>query len=114
MAQGSPVASPGTRRHLWLLVPALSWGGIAAGLILPFSPPFISLGALGCVLGSLAIAAIAFSRPKKDIVSLCTPIFALLIFVTPLENPPGLPMQLLYAVTLSALVIRLEKRFPPG
>jgi hypothetical protein len=105
-------SSPKGRRHLWLIVPALSWGGILAGSLLTFRAPFISFGSLGCVLGSLAIAALALTRRRKDIVSLCTPIFAVMIFVTPLENPPGLPMQILYAATLTALVIRLEMRFP--
>jgi predicted permease len=72
----------------------------------------MSLGSLGCVLGSLAIAGIALTRRRKDIVSLCTPIFAAFIFVFPLETAPGLPMQLLYAATLTGLVVRLEKRFP--
>jgi hypothetical protein len=99
------------RRPVWLLVPALSWGGILAGMLLPFSPPWLPFGSIGCVLASLAIAAIALTRHRKDIVSLCTPIFALLIFIIPLETPPGILMQVLYAATISALAIRLEKRF---
>jgi membrane associated rhomboid family serine protease len=99
------------RRHLWLLVPALSWGGVVAGILLPFSPPYLSLGASGCVLGSIAIAVLALRKKRKDIVSLCTPIFAFIIFITPLETRPGLLMEVLYAATLTALVIRLEKRF---
>ena len=98
--------------RLWVLVPLLAWGGIIAGLLLPFQPPFLSFGSLGCVLGSAAIAVLAFFRPRKDVVSLCVPIFAVMIFVFPLETPPGLAMQLLYAATLTALVVRLEKRFP--
>jgi hypothetical protein len=107
MAEGSPHP---VRRYLWVLVPALAWGGIAAEYV--FSPPLLTLGSLGCILGSLAIALLALVRPRKDIVSLCTPIFAVMIFVAPLETPPGLPIQVLYAATLTALVIRLERRFP--
>jgi hypothetical protein len=103
--------SPKDRRHFWLLVPALSWGGVLAGILLPFSPPYLPFGSIGCVLASLAIAAIALTRQRKDIVSLCTPIFALLIFITPLETPPGILIQMLYAATITALAIRLEKRF---
>jgi hypothetical protein len=99
------------RRYLWLLVPALSWGGVIAGIILPFSPPYLSFGSIGCVLGSFAIAVLAFLKKRKDIVSLCTPVFAVIIFITPTETPPGLLTQVLYAATLTALVIRLEKRF---
>ena len=108
MAEGSPLKDG---RYLWLFVPALSWGGILAGLLIPFSPPYLSFGAYGCTLASLAIAALALRKKKKDIVSLCVPIFALIIFITPLETPPGLTMEILYAATLTGLVIRLEKRF---
>lgn len=108
MAEGSSLID---RRNFWILVPLLSWGGVLAGAVLPFSPPYLSFGAIGCVLGSVAIAVLAFRKKRKDIVSLCTPIFAIIIFITPLETPPGLLIQVLYAVTLTALVIRLEKRF---
>jgi hypothetical protein len=108
MAEGSP---PKNHLHLWLVVPALAWGGILARILLPFPPPYISFGAYGCVLGSIAIAVLALGKKKKDIVSLCTPIFALIIFITPLETRPGLLMEVLYAATLTALLIRLEKRF---
>ena len=108
MAEGSPLKD---WRNRWLLVPALAWGGVLAGITLPFSPPYLSFGAYGCVLGSIAIAVLAFLKKRKDIVSLCTPIFALLIFIMPLETPPGLLLEVLYAATLTGLVIRLEKRF---
>jgi hypothetical protein len=108
MAEGSSLKD---RRHLWLLVPALSWGGVIAGIIFPFSPPYLAFGSVGCVFGSIAIAVLALTRQRKDIVSLCTPIFAIIIFITPLETPPGLLTQVLYAATLTALVVRLEKRF---
>jgi hypothetical protein len=107
MAEGSPLKA---QRHLWLLVPTLSWGGILARVILPFSPPYLSFGAIGCVLGSIAIAVLALRKQRKDIVSLCTPIFAVIIF-NPMAETPDILIELLYAATLTALVIRLEKRF---
>ncbi|HUK37590.1 MAG TPA: hypothetical protein VLV30_00585 [Methanomicrobiales archaeon] len=106
----SEAPTPGERRYLWLLVPALAWGGVLAGLLLP--SPSLPPGNLGCVLGSLAIAALALTREKKDIVSLCIPIFAFMIFVAPLETPPGLAIQVLYAVSLTAVAVRLERKFP--
>jgi hypothetical protein len=108
MAEGSPLKDG---KYLWLFVPVLSWGGILAGLLIPFSPPYLTFGAYGCTLASLAIAALALRKKKKDIVSLCVPIFALLIFIIPLETRPELPMEIVYAATITALVIRLEKRF---
>ncbi|MGA2935129.1 MAG: hypothetical protein ABSD81_08260 [Methanomicrobiales archaeon] len=107
MAEGSPLKN---RLHLWLVVPALAWGGILARVLLPFPPPYISFGAYGCVLGSIAIAVLAIRKKKKDIVSLCTPIFAFFIF-NPMAPTPDFLIELLYAATLTALLIRLEKRF---
>ncbi len=57
---------------------------------------------------------LAFLKKRRDIVSLCVPIFAVIIFITPmvtLETRPGLLMEVLYAATLTALLVRLEKRF---
>ena len=84
--------------------------GHREGLSFPSHRPTSPFGAIGCVLGSIAIAVLALRKKKKDIVSLCTPIFAVIIFITP-WRPPDLLMQVLYAATLTALVIRLEKRF---
>ncbi|HXW98417.1 MAG TPA: hypothetical protein VEI51_01680 [Methanomicrobiales archaeon] len=110
----SEAPTPVGRRYLWLLVPALAWGGVIAGLLLP-SPPFpLPPGNLGCVLGSVAIAALALTRERKDLVSLCIPIFAFMIFIAPLETPPGLAIQILYAISLTAVAVRLERKFPPG
>lgn len=112
MAEGSSLLS---RWRRWIIVPALAWGGILLGLVLPFQPPFTSFGGLGCLLGSLAIAVIAWGREKRDIVSLFTPLFAVIIFLLPAETPDPAArflVEVLYAVTLTALVIRLEKVFP--
>ena len=108
MTEGSPLKD---RNYFWLLVPGLSWGGILAELLIPFSPPYLTFGAYGCTFASLAIAALALQKKKKDIVSLCVPIFALFIFIAPLENKPTILIEILYAATITALVVRLEKRF---
>jgi hypothetical protein len=108
MAEGFSL--PG-RWYRWIIVPALAWGGIVAGLLLPSSPLYLPLGDLGCFLGSMAIAVLAFSRKKKDIVSLCIPLVAVFAFL-PQDPGPGLAFQIVYAASLTALVIRLEKKFP--
>jgi hypothetical protein len=100
------------RWRRWVIVPALAWGGILAGLLIPFQPPFLSLGDIGCFLASVAIGIIAFMRQKKDLVSLFIPVIAVFIFIFPLEQKPGLAFQIVYAISLTALVIRLEKYFP--
>ena len=112
MADGTSSRQDGIRSSLWLLVPALSWGGILAGLLVPAWPPVLPAGPLGCILASAAIALLALGRQKKDIVSLCVPIFAIMIFVVPLETPPTIAIQVLYAASLTGLVLRLERRFP--
>ena len=109
MAEGAPLLATWRR---WIIVPALAWGGILLGLALPFQPPSLSFGDLGCVLASVAIAVIAYGRKKRDIVSLCVPLFAAFIFIFPQEVKPGIAMDIIYAATLTALVIRLEKYFP--
>jgi hypothetical protein len=105
------------RWRRWIIVPALAWGGILVMLAFlrsgtPFQPPFLSLGDIGCVLASVAIGVLAYRRKKKDIVSLCVPLFALFIFIFPMEARPGLAMDIIYAATITALVIRLEMNFP--
>ena len=97
MAEGTSSGQDGIRRSLRLLVPA--W------------PPVLPAGPLGCVLASAAIALLALGRQKKDIVSLCVPVFAIMIFVAPPDTPPGTAIQVLYAASLTGLVLRLERRF---
>jgi hypothetical protein len=109
MAEGSSLLA---RWRHWIIVPALAWGGILAMVALPVQPPYLSFGDLGCVLASAAIAVLAYQRKKKDIVSLCVPLFAAFIFIFPQEARPGIAMDIIYAATLTALVIRLEKYFP--
>ena len=76
------------------------------GLLLDFRYP-----ALGCVLASFVLAYLAWIRPKKDIVALSTPIYSLIFFVVPTEYMSGIILQLLYAVSLTILLVRLKYRF---
>jgi len=108
MAEVSPILA---RWRRWIIVPALAWGGILAGLLLPPSPLWLPWGDLGCFLASIAIAVIAYTRKKKDIVSLCLPVIAIFAFL-PQDPSPGLPFEVVYAASLTGLVIRLEARFP--
>ena len=106
---------PGINAHKWLelAVPLLSFGGALLailffnqGLPLDFRYP-----ALGCVLASFVLAYLAWIRPKKDIVALTTPIYSLIFFVVPTEYMSGIILQLLYAVSLTILLVRLKYRF---
>jgi hypothetical protein len=110
-----PGEDPESNAHIWLelLVPFLSFGGalvaiisFSQGLLLDFRYP-----ALGCVLASFVLAYCAWIRPKKDIVALSTPIYSLIFFVVPTEYMSGIILQLLYAVSLTILLVRLKYRF---
>jgi hypothetical protein len=80
------------------------------GLFLDFHIP-----ALGCVLASFSLAYLAWIRPKKDIVALSTPIYSIIFFIVPTDYSVGILLQLLYAVSLTLLLVRLKYRFgKPG
>jgi hypothetical protein len=64
------------------------------------------------VLASIVLAYLAWIRPKKDIVALTTPIYAIIFFAVPPDEPVAtIVLELLYAVSLSILLVRLEYRF---
>lgn len=98
---------------LLLLVPVLSFGGFALGIGLQHAGVITDAADFywGSVFASLLLAGIALGKPRKDIVSLCTPMFALFIFIVPLETKPSLLLQALYAASITALALRLELRF---
>jgi hypothetical protein len=109
-------AAPGVS---WdLAVPVFSFGGAALAILTWMSGIAIDLRftAAGCVIASVVLAYLAWIRPKKDIVALTTPIYALIFFAVPLEEPVAtIVLELLYAVSLSILLVRLKYRFgAPG
>lgn len=94
-------------------VPLASFGGIPAAIALANAGLIADPGsfAWGCVIGSLLLAYLAYLKPRRDLVSLLVPIFALVIFIVPGDLRPNLLTQLLFAATLTALVIRLNRSF---
>jgi hypothetical protein len=102
-----------SHRLMELAVPVFSFGGAAVAIL--FEMQGISLDfhypAFGCVIASVILAYLAWLRPKKDIVSLATPICAAIFFIVPNDFSTGILLQLLYAVSLTALLIRLKYRF---
>ncbi|MHB8163249.1 MAG: hypothetical protein ACYDDV_02750 [Methanoregula sp.] len=110
----SSIQSDGKKqRCLEIAVPLLSFGITLAGVLL--WQMGIDIGfqyfAFGCVLGSCILAYLAWIRPKKDIVALSTPIYAFIFFVVPTDYLAGLTLQLLYAASLTLLLVRLKYRF---
>jgi hypothetical protein len=101
-----------------ILVPVFSFGGAALAILVWTSGWSIDLRvtAAGCVCASFALAYLAWIRPKKDIVALTTPIYAIIFFAVPLDDPVAtITLELLYAISLSLLLVRLKYRFgTPG
>ena len=97
-----------------LVIPVFSFGGAALAVLSWMFGIAIDLRftAAGCVIASFMLAYLAWIRPKKDIVALTTPIYAIIFFAVPLEEPVAtIILELLYAVSLSILLVRLKYRF---
>jgi hypothetical protein len=101
------------QRIIEAAIPLFSFGMTLAGALvwqMGFEINF-QFFAVGCVVGSCLLAYLAWNRPKKDIVALSTPIYAFIFFVVPTDFISGFTLQLLYAVSLTLLLIRLKYRF---
>jgi len=98
---------------LELAVPVVSFGATLLGVLAWQAGYTIAFQyfAFGCVIGSCVLAYLAWIRPRKDIVALSTPLYALIFFIVPADFTSGLILQLLYAVSLTILLIRLKCRF---
>jgi len=102
--------------YLEALVPVLAFGSTLSGIALWEAGILseIQYAAAGSFLASCLLAYLAWYRPRKDIVSLTTPLYGLLFFVTPIDYYQGILLQLFYAAGLTALVLRLHFRFGAG
>ncbi|MFA7197781.1 MAG: hypothetical protein WC093_00680 [Methanoculleus sp.] len=101
------------RKHLWIAVPAVSLGGIGIEVLLA-SLGFqyaVWVGVAGCVIASCILCYLAYLKPRHDLVSLFTPLFAFLIFILPNELSSGVITQAFFAATITFLAIRVEKLF---
>lgn len=108
-----PIAPRDLETFLTVSIPAVSFGGIIIAIALQKAEIIADAGtfAWGCVAGSVLLGYLAYIKPKRDIVSLCAPLYALLIFVVPMEFAPTLLMQVLFAASITILVIRLNWKF---
>lgn len=97
---------------LSVAVLALVWGGIAVAVMLSRLGIIEDPGTFfwGCIAGSFALAYLAVKKKKLDIVSLLTPVYAVIIF-TSLDIAPNLLLQTLYAASITALLFRIHLRF---
>ena len=100
-------------RYLELGVPILSFGATLIGVAVWHSGREIGFQyfSIGCVIASCLLAYLAWIRPRKDIVALSTPVYAFVFFVVPTDFESGLVLQMLYAASLTLLLVRLKRRF---
>jgi hypothetical protein len=98
-------------------VPAFSFGGAALGTLLWQRGYIADPGSFywGCLAGAALLAYLAWLKPRRDIVALLAPLYAVIIFLIPLENKPTVLLQLLFGASLTVLVVRLNILFstPP-
>ncbi|PKL62053.1 MAG: hypothetical protein CVV31_08345 [Methanomicrobiales archaeon HGW-Methanomicrobiales-2] len=101
-----------TLRH-WIAVPAISFGGIGIEVLLAFVgfPYAVWAGIAGCVVASCVLCYQAYLKPRRDLVSIFTPLFAFLIFIMPNDISSGVIVQTLFAATIVFLAVRVEKLF---
>ena len=94
-------------------VPLLSFGGAALAVLFWTTGATIDfrLSILGCVLASWLLAYLAWIRPRKDIVALTTPIYSFIFLAVPTDSFSAVILELLYAVSLTILLVRLKYRF---
>lgn len=95
------------------LVPLLAFSSTILGIVLWDAGIIteIQYAGVGGFLASCLLAYLAWLRPRKDIVSLTTPIYGFLFMVTPIDYSGGVVLHLVYACGLTVLVIRLHQRF---
>jgi hypothetical protein len=106
-----------TELLLSIAIPVISFGGTGVGLLLASQGIIDDAGSFywGSVAGSVLLAYLAWIKPRKDIVSLLAPLYAVIIFLLAVEVKPTVILQLIFAASLTALMVRLNIRFstPP-
>ena len=64
----------------------------------------------GQIIAACLLAILAWMKEKKDIVSLLTPLYSIIIFVG-LGISPNVLLQVLFALSLMILLVRLHLKF---
>lgn len=102
-----------SHRWLELAVPLLSFGGALLAFIILISnvPMDFRISILGCVLASWVLAYLAWIRPRKDIVALSTPLYSFIFIAVPADVFSSVVLEMLYAASLTILLVRLKNRF---
>jgi hypothetical protein len=103
----------GSESRLWIAVPGVAFGGIGIEMLLASLgfPHAVWGGVAGCVIASCILFYQAYTKPRRDIVSLFVPVYAFFIFIVPNEISSGVIVQTFYAATITLLSVRVEKLF---
>jgi hypothetical protein len=116
--KGSAEEKTDIERYLSVAVPLTSFGGLGLAIALQYLGIIPDAGEFywGCVIGSICLGYLAWIKPRRDIVALLAPLYAFLIFIVPLEMRPNIVLQALFAISITILLVRLNKRFssPPS
>jgi len=100
----------------WYLTPGIAIFGVllsALGITLPL--PFLAApGIWGCIIASFLLLGMAFADPRRDLVSMFTPLYAVIFFILPSDIPQELPLMVLFTVTIIILTARLQWRIRKG
>src|SRR5271157_1417362 len=101
------------QKEIAIAIPVISFGGIAAGIILERTGLIPNAGEFwyGPAAGAFLLGYLAVIKPRRDIVSLFAPLYAILILIIPTEAKPTLVLLVLFAISITILDIRLVKRF---
>jgi len=104
------------QKYLEFLVPVLSFGITGIGIFF-WRQGFVlnyQFFSAGCIISSCILAYLAWIRPHKDIVAISTPVYAFIFFLVPSDDLSWMVLQLLYAASLTILLVRLKYRFGPS
>jgi len=106
-------SGPASEWFLQLAIPVIAFGVTAFGIVLTGAGADIGFQyySIGCLVSSCILAYLAWIRPRKDIVSLSTPIYGIVFLLSPIDASAGAILQLFYAAGLTILLIRLKRNF---
>jgi hypothetical protein len=91
-------------------IPHSASGGIALAVIVVNAGSITDAGifAWGCVGGAALLGYLAYINQRCGIVSLCAALIAVFILVVPREYAPILLTQVLFAISITILVMQLN------
>ncbi len=94
-------------------IPLVSFGGTGLGMLLERSGLIPDAGTFywGSVAASFLLGYLAWNKPRRDIVSVLSPLYAIIIFFLAVEVSPTVLLQLLFDASLTVLMVRLNIRF---